>query len=361
MMPQALQTIHLAAERQVSLKVDRENRVIRDVSVMTAGEARGHGFELDRTSLDQTAAGINSSGGVKVRLAHPDLFNDGTGAMVGTIRDARREGGKVRGDLHVGKFAAHSRHPNADAYLFDVAEESPQHIGLSIVFTPDEFEKPDNGKMIARIREVHAVDVVDEPAANPAGMFSNPTERNAPVTNPPHTGTTTPQKPMDVEFAIDAALKRRDENEAYRIREIRALGELGGLGEDWIAHHVHARTSGEDAKRAGLERRAELSPPLRVSGGEDRNLSSLNAAIEGALRLRVGDSDETLPRRVNELRQARVSDMMKRWLDARHELKPGMSFSTIRPRTLPSSALAHTTARSATGELVIHILEPFRI
>ncbi len=39
--------------------------------------------------------------------------------------------------------------------------------------------------------------------------------------------------------------------------------------------------------------------------------------------------------------------------------KPGVSRSTTKPRILPSS-LAQTTAISATGELVIHILAPFR-
>src|SRR5699024_5551409 len=47
-------------------------------------------------------------------------------------------------------------------------------------------------------------------------------------------------------------------------------------------------------------------------------------------------------------------------------LYPSISFSTRKPRMTPSSslfslALAQTTARSAIGELVIHILAPLRI
>src|SRR5437667_12427869 len=40
--------------------------------------------------------------------------------------------------------------------------------------------------------------------------------------------------------------------------------------------------------------------------------------------------------------------------------KPGVPFSTRKPRTLSSSALAHTTAMSARAPLVIHIFSPFK-
>src|SRR4029077_2376940 len=42
-------------------------------------------------------------------------------------------------------------------------------------------------------------------------------------------------------------------------------------------------------------------------------------------------------------------------------LNPGVPFSTRKPRTLSSSALAHTTATSAIDPLVIHIFSPFKI
>src|SRR5215469_8182523 len=42
-------------------------------------------------------------------------------------------------------------------------------------------------------------------------------------------------------------------------------------------------------------------------------------------------------------------------------LNPRVPFSTRKPRTLSSSALAHTTAMSASEPLVIHIFSPFRM
>ncbi|MNY07222.1 hypothetical protein D3C86_1400180 [compost metagenome] len=41
-------------------------------------------------------------------------------------------------------------------------------------------------------------------------------------------------------------------------------------------------------------------------------------------------------------------------------VKPSIPRSRIIPRTFPSSPFAQTTAMSATGEFVIHILAPFK-
>src|SRR5262249_21750475 len=43
-----------------------------------------------------------------------------------------------------------------------------------------------------------------------------------------------------------------------------------------------------------------------------------------------------------------------------HALKPGVPFSTRKPRTFSSSHLAQTTATSAIEPLVIHIFSPLR-
>jgi hypothetical protein len=34
-------------------RVDRENKIIRGYSVMSLGEAKGHGFAVDETTLEQ--------------------------------------------------------------------------------------------------------------------------------------------------------------------------------------------------------------------------------------------------------------------------------------------------------------------
>ncbi|MCA9431619.1 MAG: hypothetical protein KC940_14000, partial [Candidatus Omnitrophica bacterium] len=73
-------------------------------------------------------------------------------------------------------------------FVMDLAEQDPGLLGMSIVFRwKHEEQKDEDGKpavdarggklpMLARVDELRAADVVDEPAANPNGMFSRSRE-----------------------------------------------------------------------------------------------------------------------------------------------------------------------------------------
>ena len=99
--------------------VDRAGAgALRNVSIISAGPARGHGFIVDDAMLQQTADAINAAGGVKVRLTHPWL-EDGVLYRLGrAVKGARVEttanGNKVRGDIVFGKYAAKS--PRAETW-----------------------------------------------------------------------------------------------------------------------------------------------------------------------------------------------------------------------------------------------------
>ena len=169
--------------------------LIRSFSVTSAGEALGHRIWLDQEFLRQTAAAGNGrEGGIKARFTHPGLSGDGLGTLLGRARNFRhvKTRDQVFADLH---FAA-SAHgtPNGDLakYVMDMAEETPEEFGASIVFDPDRgaeqefvgknsdeegtFKSPDKANARnfphARLARLYASDVVDEPAANPAGLFS---------------------------------------------------------------------------------------------------------------------------------------------------------------------------------------------
>jgi hypothetical protein len=185
--------------------------VLNRVSLCTRGEALGHGFWVDGVMLQQIADLANAMQRLKCRFTHPDWCADGTGKYLG------RSTGPfvVEGDQVFAKalnFAnsAHSA-PDGDlaGYTMDLSDEDPAAFGLSIVFrhdwnAEDEFYdaniqdvelSDDSGKVTetrrqfvspdplnvdnlphARILELYAADVVDDPAANPNGMFhrSNP-------------------------------------------------------------------------------------------------------------------------------------------------------------------------------------------
>jgi len=169
----------------------RGQGVIRGVSVITSGEAMGHDLWIDSVMLEQVADSINQKNkGLKSRFTHPSMSGDGLGKFVGRVMDAEVQGDQVVADQHFSQ-AGHST-PDGDlaGWLMDMAEDDPDAYGLSIVFdvdadAVDEFvgenteaglwksPDPDNKRNLphARLAEIRAVDSVDEPAANPAGLF----------------------------------------------------------------------------------------------------------------------------------------------------------------------------------------------
>ena len=170
----------------------RKQGVIRGVSVITKGEALGHDLWVDDEMLEQVADGINlRNKGVKARFTHPALSGDGLGRFVGRVMDAEVIGGQVIADEHFSAAGHNTPEGDLAAYLMDLADEDPDAYGLSIVFGNDDeamqrfvsdhttagvgFVSPDpeNTENLphARVASLHAVDSVDEPAANPNGLF----------------------------------------------------------------------------------------------------------------------------------------------------------------------------------------------
>lgn len=184
----------------VSRGLDKGGRVIRDggengaglikgVSVLTRGEAEGHDFWVDSDMLRQTESAINEAGRIKARFTHPTISGDGLGKQLGHIRSARKSGDKVHGDLHFIN-AAHNAPASGDesgdlaSYVMDLAEEAPESFGMSISFLHDAKAEEAHihsgrtdkmntqGFPHARIAKLRTVDAVDDPAANPEGLFS---------------------------------------------------------------------------------------------------------------------------------------------------------------------------------------------
>jgi len=171
--------------------------LIRGLSVVTRGEALGHDLWLDDTFCNQVALAIDEkNNGAKARFTHPSLSGDGLGRHLGRVQNGSFNGTQVFADLHMS--AAGHRTPEGDlaGYVMDLAEDDPEAFGMSIVFGFDHedmdqfseehedsdgrFVSPDalNTKNLlhARLGELRAVDAVDEPAANPSGLFHREVE-----------------------------------------------------------------------------------------------------------------------------------------------------------------------------------------
>jgi len=143
-------------------QIDAQAATISDVSVITVGEAKGHGMQIDaQTLVEVKAAAETYAGGLKVKTDHYTGFNE----IVGTLKNFRIDGDQLRADLFLLK------NHDATARILEMAELMPDTFGLSISFT-GEHEESEGGTVFARCTEIYSADLVDAPAANPTGLFS---------------------------------------------------------------------------------------------------------------------------------------------------------------------------------------------
>ena len=135
--------------------------VIEAVSIISVGEAKGHGLYVDAQTLREVKACAETyAGGVKVNLDHGAGIKD----IIGFVDNFRIVGEKLLGDLNLLQ--------NADrrAYVLEIAEKLPDTFGISIAFSGPVRES--GGKRFASCEELYSADLVQTPAANPTGLFS---------------------------------------------------------------------------------------------------------------------------------------------------------------------------------------------
>ena len=142
-------------------KIYPDQALIMGVSVITEGDALGHGVMIDAISL----AGIREHAmmkpsGVKVMLDH----DDGIENTIGRMMNFEIDGNQLRADLQLLK--AHSETP----LIIEMAQTMPELFGMSISFSGTVEEI--GGVYYVRCEELYSVDIVDMPAANPSGLFS---------------------------------------------------------------------------------------------------------------------------------------------------------------------------------------------
>lgn len=151
--------------------IDRSNGVIKGVCVIAEGQAKGHGLLVDKTTREQIlslAKGFPN--GVKAKLRHKENgeHQNVITETCGTLKDFRLEGTKVLADFHVLKTLA------IKDTIFEMAETMPEQFGFSVVFSGQPEEK--NGQKFARATELYSIDLADDPAACPTGLFSSACE-----------------------------------------------------------------------------------------------------------------------------------------------------------------------------------------
>lgn len=160
--------------------VDEEKGILQGYAVATKGEALGHDMLLDDTFLDSlVTAGNLKEIGIKSRFDHPSASSTSMGSFLGRSKNFRRDGDLVRADLHLSEAAKHSPQGNLYDYTLMMAKNEPEMFGASIVFsgaavwqTDEDGKELKDQPRLARLERFLASDVVDDPAANPSGIFS---------------------------------------------------------------------------------------------------------------------------------------------------------------------------------------------
>jgi hypothetical protein len=198
-------------------KVDLDKGIINNVKVCTAGEALGHGVNLDSEFIaNVTRFGNEKKQGLKARFGHPSMCSTSLGTFLGrfknfrtekTIRDDGAEADVSIADLYLSNEAKNTPNGNLHSYVCGMAANEADMFGTSIVYEPgEEYKKDKDGnkyysyirqtrdgfekyyrdidgeeenkaeedlseETFVEINSLFACDCVDEPAAND-GMFS---------------------------------------------------------------------------------------------------------------------------------------------------------------------------------------------
>jgi hypothetical protein len=192
-------------------RVDREAGVLRGVSVITAGvEAKGHGIWIDQTSLEMVKASAETYvDGLQVKSDH----GSGFGEIEGVLRDFVIDGNQLRADFHLIKSGEEYER------ICEMAEMMPSSFGLSIEFS-GVSEEIDEYRY-ARPVEIYAVALVDQPAANPSGLFQAMSE---PATAPVEVPAEAPVEEIKAE-EVTAELEVKGPEGTQNLPEEAALAE----------------------------------------------------------------------------------------------------------------------------------------
>lgn len=142
------------AETLAETQVDSEVGVIRNVSLISLGEAKGHDCFVDGTTLRQVFEFCETIGTLKVKLDH----GSGVLSTSGYMDNFSLQKNKVVGDFYI-----YESEPERNR-IFEIAQKNPDHMGMSLEFSGEDEMKA--GKCFARCEEVSAIALVSDPAAN---------------------------------------------------------------------------------------------------------------------------------------------------------------------------------------------------
>jgi len=222
--------------------------IIEGVSVISVGEAKGHGLFVDAQTLREVKACAETyAGGVKVNLDHGAGIKD----IVGFCDNFRIIADKLVADLNLLQNAERRD------YVLEIAEKLPDTFGISIAFSGPVREI--NGKRFASCEELYSADLVQTPAANPTGLFSFEAKAVDKISHPMETAAT------------NTALEDGEKEDP--IKEV--MSRLSAL-ESFVADYNKKM---EEAPEADPEKDAEMCN-CEEKKDEESEMSKLSAKLD---------------------------------------------------------------------------------
>jgi len=185
--------------------VNRDARVINDISIISVGEAKGHGILITQNTLRDAATKLLDRK-LPAYITHRNAMGDRLLDEVGFFSGFYLDGDRIRARVFEAFESFEKFQAERFERLFEMAENMPDNFGVSLVFEGNLVWETNSGPVeyagmssrpgdalnelpSVQMVDIQSADFVDNPAAN-ASLFSNPDyEKNNP--NPMNTETPT--------------------------------------------------------------------------------------------------------------------------------------------------------------------------
>ncbi len=289
--------------------VNREARVINDISIISVGEAKGHGILITQNTLRDAATKLLDRK-LPAYITHRNAMGDRLLDEVGFFSGFYLDGERIRARVFQAFESFEKFQTERFERLFEMAENMPDNFGVSLVFEgnliwettagPVEYAGMSSrpGDALNELPSVQMVDIqsadfVDNPAAN-TSLFSNPLNEK----NPNQMNTETPTTDV-IELEGDGSASAELE------KRLAAEGN-----DEAIPAKEEAQPEPEEAKKKTRKKKQLDAAPLEVlEDAEAPEASADGDPIELAFaeyKTRVEERDRVIADMSTELTKARA-------------------------------------------------------
>lgn len=251
-----------------------EDDVIKDVKVITKGEAVGHNVFIDDISLSKITELGNSPKSSDIGIAVDSNHSDDVNELIGTLNKFKIKGESVFADF---KFFKNAKRVD---YFKELSEKAPGQFGLSAhIDGPNEII---NNYNFLRPDKLLGVGIVRRPAAN-SSFFSVGDAiktQNTNVMNKEKETVDTPVKQSDFEDNVVNLLKTLiDQSKEKELSEIKESKEKNVINEDNFSYKEEY-----NKLKADVQQLSQKFEALKVSSNtEALEVSSKDKKLESSV------------------------------------------------------------------------------